>query len=78
MTKYLYIVNHFIPFPTSEYGGVWNVIAENNEECFDLITKQYDSFYEQYYGTLRENILKSRAYALAERPESCVVEEFTT
>ena len=29
--KFLYIVDHFIPFPASEYGGVWNVIAESDE-----------------------------------------------
>ena len=38
----LYIVDHFIPFPQSEYGGVWNVLASNDEECFDLITDADD------------------------------------
>ena len=37
MTKFLFIVDHFIPFPQSEYGGIWNVIADDDEECFDLI-----------------------------------------
>ena len=40
--KYLYIVDHFVPFPQSEYGGLWNVIAEDDNECFDLITEQDD------------------------------------
>ena len=39
----LYIVDHFIPFPQSEYGGVWNVLASNDEECFDLITDADDN-----------------------------------
>ena len=77
--KFLYIVEHYIPFPQSEYGGIWNVIAEDDDECFDLITGANDGdFYQQYYGNLRENILKSRTYALAEEPESGIVEEFTT
>ena len=42
--KFLYIVDHFIPFPSSEYGGIWNVIAENDDECFDLITAEDDAF----------------------------------
>ena len=78
--KFFYVVNHYVPFPQSEYGGVWNVIAEDDDECFDLIT-QDDSgnFYESYYGQLRENILKSYTYALAEEGlDSCVVEQFTT
>ena len=37
MTKFFYIVDHYVPFPSSEYGGIWNVIAENDDECFDLI-----------------------------------------
>tara|TARA_A100001201_G_scaffold20023_1_gene22459 strand:+ start:2572 stop:2811 length:240 start_codon:yes stop_codon:yes gene_type:complete len=76
--KFFYIVDHFIPFPSSEYGGLWNVIAESDEECFDLITETDDGFNEQHYHTLRENILKSRTYALAEDVESVIVEEFTT
>jgi len=76
--KFFYIVDHFIPFPSSEYGGLWNVIAENDDECFDLITENDDGFNQQYYANLRENILKSRTYALAEDLESTIVEEFTT
>ncbi len=79
MTKFFYIVDHYVPFPSSEYGGVWNVIAENDDECFDLIAgRDEGDFNSQYYGNLRENILKSRTYALAEDLESNIVEEFTT
>jgi hypothetical protein len=77
--KFLYIVDHYIPFPQSEYGGVWNVIAEDDEECFDLITAQDDdNFYEKFYGDLRENIINGQIFALAEDIESAVVGEFTT
>ena len=34
--KYLYVIEHFVPFPQSEYGGVWNVVADNDEQCFDI------------------------------------------
>ena len=76
--KFFYIVSHFVPFPTSEYGGIWNVIAESDEECFDLIAQQDENYNEQYYGQLRENIMKSMNYELAEDIESGIVEEFTT
>jgi len=78
MTKYFYIVEHFVPFPQSEYGGLWNVIAEHDDECFDLISDSDDGFNQQYYANLRENILKSRTYALAENLDSRIIEEFTT
>jgi hypothetical protein len=75
----MYVVDHYIPFPASEYGGIWNVVAESDDECFDLIIKKDDGdFNSKYYGNLRENILKSRTYALSENLESQVVEEFTT
>ena len=77
--KYLYIVDHYIPFPSSEYGGLWNVVAENDDECFDLISAEDDDdFYDEHYKVLRENILNARKFALAEDVESAIVEEFTT
>ena len=77
--KFLYIVQHYVPFPTSEYGGLWNVIAEDDDECFDLITAEDNgNFYEKYYTDLRENILNSVTFALAEDVDSAVVESFTT
>jgi len=77
--KFLYTVQHYVPFPQSEYGGVWVVVAKDDDECFDIITEQDGgNFYEQYYSDLRENIMNSVTYALAENLESCIVEEFTT
>ena len=77
--KFLYVVDHYVPFPSSEYGGLWNVIAQDDDECFDLITAHDDGdFNEKYYSNLRENIIKAPTYALAEDLESCIVEQFTT
>ena len=77
--KFLYIVQHYVPFPISEYGGVWNVIAEDDDECFDLISSDDDgNFYEKYYSDLKENILNAPTFALAEDVDSQVVESFTT
>jgi len=76
--KFLYIVEHYIPFPQSEYGGLWNVVAESDDECFDIITESDDGYNQQYYANLRENILKANTFALAEEIDSCLVEEFTT
>jgi hypothetical protein len=76
--KFLYVVDHFVPFPSSEYGGVWNVIAEDDDECFDLI-KDYDNgFNEEFYVNLRDRVVNSRNYLLSSNEESRVVESFTT
>jgi len=76
--KSIYIVDHFVGFPTSEYGGVWNVIAENDEECFDLITASDNDDNVEDYGRLRENIMKSLKFPLVDEEESRVVDSFLT
>ena len=77
--KYMYIVEHYVPFPQSEYGGVWNVVAANDSECFDLIVdKDEGNFNRQYYTHLKENILNSRCFKLSDEQESRVIEDFTT
>ena len=73
--KYLYIVDHAISFPSSEYGGLYNVIAETNEECFDLISTHYEyDGYDEYYPKLRENILKAQRFALVDEETPRIVE----
>lgn len=76
--KYLYVVDHFCPFPRSEYGGIWNVIAEDDDDCFDLITEHDSDSNVEYYGKLRENIIKSPRFALLNEEESRIVDSFTT
>ena len=79
MMKFLYIVPHAISFPGSEYGGLWNVIAENNDECFDLISN-HDEYigYDEYFGKLRENITKAQRFSLIDEQQSRIVESFVT
>ena len=77
--KFMYIVNHYIPFPRSEYGGVWNVVATDDEECFDLIVDEDDGLNDDYYNRLRENIMKASVFELADDGiQSGIVEQFTT
>jgi len=79
MMKFLYIVPHAISFPSSEYGGLWNVIAENNDECFDLISNHYEyDGYDECFGKLRENITKAQRFTLMDQQESRIVEAFVT
>ena len=76
---YLYIVDHYIPFPSSEYGGIWNVIACDDDECFDLISADdTDNFDEHHYPRLKENILHAQKFNLVDEYESGIVESFTT
>lgn len=76
--KYLYLVDHFCDFPRSEYGGIWNVVAKNDDECFDLIKDYDEGLNEDYYVNLRAKVVNARKFALAEDIKSIVVESFTT
>lgn len=76
--KYLYLVDHFVPPPFSECGGLWNVIADNDDECFDLIVREDNEINLQYYSKLKENIIKSQKFALQDDYESGILEAFTT
>lgn len=75
--KYLYIVDYWVPFPSSEYGGVINVIAENDIECHDILrdSKDYDDRYE---SKIMERVVAAPRFALVNQEESRIVESFTT
>jgi hypothetical protein len=76
--KFLYILDYYVPVFQSEYGGLLNVIAESDDECFDLVVEWDNENWTEYYGKLRENIIKAPKFALVEDVESEVVEAFTT
>ena len=76
--KTLFIVDHYVPFPQSEYGGVWNVLADTDEECFVLITGEDSDTYPEFYSVLRENISKAYKYSVTSEVESGIVTSFLT
>jgi hypothetical protein len=76
--KYLYIVEHFLPFPISEYSGIWNVIAKGDNECFDLIVAEDGNQYPEHYNKLLENVIKAQKFTLKDDYQSSVIEAFLT
>ena len=77
MVKYLYIIDYWVPFPQSEYGGIINVIAETDSEVFDLLSEE-DSFNEGYIDRIMPNVLKAQKLPLSEEYESGIIEAFVT
>ena len=72
--KYFFVVDYFVPHSD---GGLLNVIAENEDECFDLIVQWDNESWSEFYPKLRENIQRASRFALAnENEESYVVEAF--
>lgn len=75
--KYLYIVDYWVPFPSSEYGGVINVIAENDIECHDIL-RDSDDYDDRYESKIMERVVTAPRFALVDEEESRIVESFTT
>jgi hypothetical protein len=74
--KYLYVVDYWVPFPSSEYGGVINVIAENDVECHDLLLGVgYDDTYDNLIMSV---VNRAPRFGLVNDEESRIVGEFLT
>ena len=59
--KTVYIVDYWLPFPSSEYGGVDIVIADDKAEALELLAKAEKEweYNVQDYPDHRERIAKS-------------------
>ena len=75
--KYLYIVDYWVPFPSSEYGGLINLIASNDTEAFEILSSE-ESYDERYVDRIMANVVKSQKFALVDEYESGILESFTT
>jgi len=75
--KYLYIVDYWVPFPQSEYGGVVNVIAENDAEAFDKLLNE-EQFHPDYRNRILPNVIKAQKFELKNDYESGIVDAFVT
>ena len=76
--KYLYIVDYWVPFPSSEYGGVISVIAENDQECHDTLRDGEISYDSNYNHKIMESVVKAQKFALLDEEETRIVDSFTT
>ena len=77
MVQYLYIIDYWVPFPQSEYGGVVNVIAKDDSEAFELLAAE-EGFNENYVDRIMSNIIKSQKLKLDGFYESIIVDAFIT
>ena len=75
--KALYIVDYWVPFPSSEYGGLINLIAESDTEAFVILSqeKQYD---ERYVDRIMPNVVNAQKFALQDEYVSGIIDSFTT
>ena len=76
--KYLYLVDYWVPFPSSEYGGLLNVIAETDVECHDILLEWRDECDTKYDNLIMEKVTNAPVFELAGDQQSGIVETFTT
>lgn len=75
--KYLYIVDYWVPFPSSEYGGLINLIAGTDTEAFTLLLQE-QQFDNSYTDRIMERVINAQKFALVDEYESGILEAFIT
>lgn len=78
MKKFIYVGEFWVPFPSSEYGGSWSVIASDKNEVATLLRNQVTDYYKQYDENMLESIEKAKYFELACEPKSMVINTFFT
>ena len=75
--KALYIVDYWVPFPSSEHGGVVSLIAENDTEAFTILSgeRQYD---DRYIDRIIPNVVNAQKFTLQDEYVSGIIDSFTT
>ena len=76
--KYLYLVDYWVPFPSSEYGGVISVIGENDNEVHDLLLDWREDYNSEFDNRIMERVVNAHTFALANDEDSRIVDTFTT
>ena len=75
--KSLYIVDYWVPFPSSEYGGVVSLIADSDAEAF-IILSQEQQYDDRYVDRIMPNVVSAQKFKLHDDYESGIIDSFTT
>ena len=75
--KSWYIVDYWVPFPSSEYGGVINLIAENDTEAFGILADE-QTYDNEYNHLIMSSVVNAQRFELKDDYESGIIDSFTT
>jgi hypothetical protein len=75
--KSLYIVDFWVPFPSSEYGGVVSLIAESDTEAFTILLQEH-RYDDRYVDRIMPNVVTAQKFTLVDEYESGIIDSFTT
>jgi hypothetical protein len=58
----IYVGDYWVPFPSSEYGGTWSVVAENVDQCIDIL--ESIKYYGDYGYKIPDAVAKAKCFEL--------------
>jgi hypothetical protein len=70
----LYVLNYWVPFPRSEYGGLFVVVAKNKKQLKKLLVSYVDGYPEEFEAA----ITNAEIFAVADTEEPRIVDSFYT
>jgi hypothetical protein len=77
--KFIYILDYWVPFPSTEYGGLVTLIAENDQEAFDILAAEEQlNYHNAHIDKLMPNIINATKLELANEYESGIIDAFIT
>ena len=76
--SFIYILDYWASFPSSEYGGLVTLIAKNDQEAFDILSDEELDPDNAHIDKLMPNIINATKLKLAEEYESGIIDVFIT
>ena len=77
--KRLYIIDYWVPFPSSEYGGMIVLIANNNKEAEQLLIDAHLGVRKgEYDANILLSVERASSFELSGNPDSGIVRTFLT
>lgn len=71
MDLYLYVVDNWVPFPASEYGGIILVAAHSDEDCVSLLTGwNYQDYDNEFNHLIPEHVRDAHKILIDKRSET--------
>lgn len=80
MSKFVYIVDYWLPFPCSEYGGIEVYVAENDQQVVDMIIEKYNGTYmiAEYIDRIADCVADAKKISAGNDAQIGYVDGFTT
>lgn len=77
--KNLFIIDYWVPFPASEYGGMIVLIADNENEAFDILSNEEQLNSDTTYTHLiMDKLVTGQKLKLDGDYQSGILEAFVT